>query len=344
MITLQPIDEHNVLEAFALDHKPEQGDFVADPAEILAFAYAHRRQRAVCWGIYEARRMVGLALLHDLEEEPACYHLMELLVNGPDQGKGYGSAALQLILAHCRREGKFPRVEVCVKQRNAAAIHVYEKAGFRDTGYIDPDTPDSLILACELPPKFHGGVDIRPTGEGTCVILLRDMAESDIEDYVRWFTAETEWMDWDAPWETGTSDETAERESWTAYYRKVKDRPDHALRWKFEIEADGVHIGWVSAYDDMEYFTPPEKDALAVGIDIPEPARRGRGAGTAALRQFMDYYRALGRTVLYTQTWSGNTPMLALAEKLGFREVFRAKGVREVRGQRYDAVTLRAEL
>lgn len=63
MITLQPIDEHNVMKAFALDHKPEQGDFVADPAEILAFAYAHRRQRAVCWGIYEAQRMVGLALL-----------------------------------------------------------------------------------------------------------------------------------------------------------------------------------------------------------------------------------------------------------------------------------------
>ena len=30
-------------------------------------------------------------------------------------------------------------------------------------------------------------------------IILRDMIESDIEDYVRWFTVEREWENWDAP-------------------------------------------------------------------------------------------------------------------------------------------------
>ena len=32
-------------------------------------------------------------------------------------------------------------------------------------------------------------------------IILRDMIASDIEDYVRWFTTETEWSNMDAPWE-----------------------------------------------------------------------------------------------------------------------------------------------
>ena len=31
-------------------------------------------------------------------------------------------------------------------------------------------------------------------------ILLRDMVESDIADYLRWETVETEWQLWDAPW------------------------------------------------------------------------------------------------------------------------------------------------
>lgn len=31
-------------------------------------------------------------------------------------------------------------------------------------------------------------------------ILLRDMVESDIADYLRWETEETEWQLWDAPW------------------------------------------------------------------------------------------------------------------------------------------------
>lgn len=150
MITLQPIDEGNMMDAFSLRVAPEQQCFAAGPEGILARAYACRRQRPFCRGIYEENRMVGLALVLDLEEAPACYHLMELMIDFREQGKGYGSDALRIILDHCRREGKFPTVEVCVKKRNAAAIHVYEKAGFRDTGYIDPETPDSLILAYEL--------------------------------------------------------------------------------------------------------------------------------------------------------------------------------------------------
>lgn len=31
------------------------------------------------------------------------------------------------------------------------------------------------------------------------MLILRDMREEDIEDYVRWFTTETEWGNWDSP-------------------------------------------------------------------------------------------------------------------------------------------------
>ena len=40
-------------------------------------------------------------------------------------------------------------------------------------------------------------------------IVLRDMIESDIEDYVRWFTVEREWENWDAPWEKEDTDAEA---------------------------------------------------------------------------------------------------------------------------------------
>lgn len=155
MITLQPITEENYLQAAALTVRPEQRSIVASPLGVLARAYAFRNHRAAAWGIYEDRAMVGLALLEDLEEEPACYHLSELLIDQAEQGKGYGSQALTLLLDLCRREGKFPAVEVCVKRENAAAIHVYQKAGFHDTGYVDPDTPDSLILRYDLKVR-HG--------------------------------------------------------------------------------------------------------------------------------------------------------------------------------------------
>ena len=79
-------------------------------------------------------------------------------------------------------------------------------------------------------------------------IILRDMIESDIEDYVRWFTVEREWENWDAPWEKEDTCKETERKRWMEYYESVKDCPDDAHRWKFEIEWNGRHIGWVSSY------------------------------------------------------------------------------------------------
>jgi transcription initiation factor IIE alpha subunit len=42
-------------------------------------------------------------------------------------------------------------------------------------------------------------------------IILRYIRESDIADYERWVTTETEWCDWDAPWEDDNPDEFLER-------------------------------------------------------------------------------------------------------------------------------------
>ena len=75
------------------------------------------------------------------------------------------------------------------------------------------------------------------------MLVLRDMKEFDIEDYVRWFTTETEWGNWDSPWEghfEGTEEE--ERKSWTEYYESVKNLPEEVVRWKYEIECDGAKV------------------------------------------------------------------------------------------------------
>lgn len=179
-------------------------------------------------------------------------------------------------------------------------------------------------------------------------IILRDMTESDIEDYVRWFTVSTEWANTDAPWEPIESDEATERASWRKYYESVKDLPGDVRRWKFEIEWNGKHIGWVSSYpiDENYEWIDEIKDGQvayrAIGIDICEADVWGKGIGTNALRAFMNYYFEGGICELYTQTWSGNVRMIRCAKKLGFIECNRNIGTREVNGQRYDGLTFRA--
>ncbi len=180
-------------------------------------------------------------------------------------------------------------------------------------------------------------------------IILRDMIEADIEDYVRWFTTQTEWSDLDTPWEPIASDEETERASWREYYEAVKEIPEHIRRPKFEIQWNGRHIGWVSSYliDENYQWVGEIKEGRtvcpAVGIDICEKDVWGHGIGTRALRAFINYLFAGGAEVLYTQTWSGNIPMIRCAEKLGFKECERNAGIREVKGEAYDGLTFRLE-
>ncbi len=178
-------------------------------------------------------------------------------------------------------------------------------------------------------------------------IVLRDMMESDIEDYVRWFTTETKWSDTDAPWEPIESDEETERNSWREYYEYAKDIPDDVCRPKFEIEWNGKHIGWVSSYridENYEWIGQPEEGQTfyyAIGIDICESDVWGNGVGTNALCAFMNYYFENGVDELYIQTWSGNIRMIRCAEKLGFKECNRNVGIREVGGEKYDGLTFK---
>lgn len=44
----------------------------------------------------------------------------------------------------------YDHVEVCVKKDDIAAIHLYQKKGFVDSGYIDEEVPDSLNMICYL--------------------------------------------------------------------------------------------------------------------------------------------------------------------------------------------------
>lgn len=164
-------------------------------------------------------------------------------------------------------------------------------------------------------------------------VYLRDMTESDLEDYARWLTADTEWQNWDAPWEVWTPEET---QSYLQWRREQLARPLRAVRSRFEICTNrGEHIGWLACYPMDGDSTRP-----AVGIDIPEPRHRGQGRGREAFSLFCRYiaesYPLLN---VFCQTWSGNAAMMALARSVGFELWQTQKDARPVRGKCYDALT-----
>jgi len=146
VVTLFDINERNFLAVRSLSVRDDQKGYLDSASGILARGYAYRACRAKVYGVAADGKAVGLALVKDMDEEPACYDLQQFMIDARFQGKGYGTEALRLILTELAAERKYGCVEVCVKKTDAPALHVYEKAGFVDTGYVDEDASDSVNL------------------------------------------------------------------------------------------------------------------------------------------------------------------------------------------------------
>ncbi len=150
MIKLIDVTEDNWLEVASLSVSEEQRKYLANPIGILARGYVYRNCNANIFAVSNGEAIVGVALVREFTDEPLGYELQQFMIDQKYQGKGYGSEALQLILNELRKENHFDHVEVCVKKDDTVAIHVYEKLGFVDSGYVDEQLPDSLNLICYL--------------------------------------------------------------------------------------------------------------------------------------------------------------------------------------------------
>ena len=150
MIRLTEVTEDNWVDVASLSVKDDQKNYVAPAIGILARAYVYRACNARIYVIENDGTIVGTALVREFADEPLGYDLQQFMIDHRFQGNGYGSTALGLILDELRKEGHYDHVEVCVKKEDFKAIHIYEKHGFTDSGYVDEDVPDSLNMICYL--------------------------------------------------------------------------------------------------------------------------------------------------------------------------------------------------
>lgn len=150
MVKLFDVNEQNWLDVFSLSVTEEQKKFLATPVGIVARGYIYRSCNARVYGICNSEHVIGVALVRNMDEEPACYDLQQFMIDRRFQNKGYGTEALRLILSELSKERKYRHVEVCVNKNDAAALWVYKKVGFEDTGYIDENVPDCYNLMYNL--------------------------------------------------------------------------------------------------------------------------------------------------------------------------------------------------
>ncbi len=115
---------------------PEQRGMVADNAVSIAQAYVS--ESAWLRAIYADDRPIGLIMLHigsDYADGIDCpgVFLWRLMIGGPDQGKGYGRQAFELLIEHLKALG-IPELYTSYGVGERSPEGFYRKLGFVPTG------------------------------------------------------------------------------------------------------------------------------------------------------------------------------------------------------------------
>lgn len=147
MITLRTITEENFIQAFQLKLAPGQEKYVSHPVRSLAQAYVYREQ-CQPFGIYNDGTMVGYVLViydYDIPE----YDIWHMMIDESEQGNGYGKKALGLVLDYIKTKpfGASDRVVLTCHKENLNALKLYRKLGFVETGVIDEDEIEMILIA-----------------------------------------------------------------------------------------------------------------------------------------------------------------------------------------------------
>lgn len=153
-VTLREVTRDNLDAVLALEVSPRQvGRFVATNAKSLAQAHFYP-ENAWFRAIYADETPVGFLMLWDEPAKPE-YMLWRLMIDGRYQGRGYGRAAVQLLISHVRGRPGATALLTGAQPGEGSPIGFYEKLGFVLTGDVD-DEDGELIMRLELVPPAEG--------------------------------------------------------------------------------------------------------------------------------------------------------------------------------------------
>lgn len=115
--------------------------------------------------------------------------------------------------------------------------------------------------------------------------------------------------------------------------KSVASELTNSLALWLVAEEDGAVVGYIGSQS-----VPPESDVMNVAV---HPEHRRKGIAQLLILALCDALKAAGNTSLTLEVRAGNSPAIALYEKLGFSKVGLRKNY--YRNPREDALILRKE-
>lgn len=134
MIQLVPITAANWKECISLKVTDEQRNFVPD--NLYSIAEAQFYSQACSLAIYsKAGQMVGYAL-YGREVQSGKWKIFRLMIDASQQGKGYGRAAMQHLIAEIRQQPDADAILIAYQNENHTARQLYTSLGFVEQAEI----------------------------------------------------------------------------------------------------------------------------------------------------------------------------------------------------------------
>lgn len=133
-IRFKPITVENWRDAIKLETAESQRTFVA--SNLFSIAQAQFYPTWEPLAIYHDDAMVGF-LMYGQDETDHSYWVIRLMIEQGQQGKGYGRAAMQSIIAELGQRADCEAIYISCAPENEVAQGLYESLGFRKTGAIE---------------------------------------------------------------------------------------------------------------------------------------------------------------------------------------------------------------
>lgn len=143
-VALREITAGTAREAMDLELLPGQERYVAPNS--VSIAEAHFEPRAWFRAVYAADDMVGFVMLLDDPEQPR-YYLWRMMIAGPQQRRGYGKRALDLVVDYVRGRPGATELLVSYIPGDEGPQQFYERYGFEPTG---EGHGDEVVMRLEL--------------------------------------------------------------------------------------------------------------------------------------------------------------------------------------------------
>ena len=139
-VELIKLTEENLQQCFELKVANGQAQYIASNFDSW-IAAKENENVARPFAIYCDGEMVGFTMFafdEDYKDPDDRYWLWRFMIDEKLQGKGYGIAALNVIIQYFKDHGA-NNIRLSTKETNTKALSLYHKVGFLDTGEMNSD-------------------------------------------------------------------------------------------------------------------------------------------------------------------------------------------------------------